>query len=180
MWNSRKYAAMAIVGAGLAVAAATPASAWWPDYYGAAYGYGGCGYGAAYGYGGCGAYGYAGAGAFAYGWPYATSLGFADYGCGSYYGYAGAGWGGCGGYGYDPTYFGADHYGYGYGYGYGPHHRRGYGSIAYRRGFAAANVPRSHRRVGPRVAVAGYDGIAAKPVQNKTANRADLKLTRAD
>src|SRR5258708_33072493 len=43
MWNSRKYTAMAVVGVGLAVAAATPASAQLFGL-GGAYGYaGGCG-----------------------------------------------------------------------------------------------------------------------------------------
>ena len=94
MWNSRKYAAMAILGAGLAVATATPSSAqpW-----------------------GCGASGYAPAayaGVYTYGWPYGV---IGDVGCPAYglgynaYGYAG-GYGpygyalntdaiGCGGYG---------------------------------------------------------------------------------
>ena len=145
MWNSRKYAAMAVLGMGLAVAAATPASAWWPGAYGSA---GGCGYGYApvYGYGGgCGygAYGYAPAyaGVYSYGWPYGT-VGYGDWGA---YGYAG----GCGygAYGYAPTYgtYGyAPTYGaYGYGaasYGYGcraHHHVHGHG------GYALAYAPQS-------------------------------------
>ena len=87
MWNSRKYTAMAVVGVGLAVAAATPASAQL------------LGSGGAYGYtGGCGAYGYA---------PVYGSAG----GCGGYgaYGYApvsgyAGGCGGYGAYGYAPNY----------------------------------------------------------------------------
>jgi hypothetical protein len=47
MWNTKKYAAMAVVGAGLAFAA-TPASAC-----------GAYGYAPVVSYGGCGAYGYA-------------------------------------------------------------------------------------------------------------------------
>jgi hypothetical protein len=90
MWNSRKYAAAAIVGAGLAVAAASPASACWLGYSGY--------YGAPYGYG---AYGYSS------GWPYA-STGYTDYlsygysGCGAYdaAGWAGSSWGDD----YGPTY----------------------------------------------------------------------------
>ncbi len=83
MWNSRKYTAMAVVGVGLAVAAATPASAQLLGS-GGAYGYtGGCGaygYAPVYGYaGGCGGYGAYGAaygaapayaGVYSYGWPY--------------------------------------------------------------------------------------------------------------
>src|SRR6266851_1163219 len=81
MWNSRKYTAMAVLGAGLAVAAATPSSA---QSWGGAYGYAG----------GCGASGYAPtayAGVYSYGWPYGV---IGDVGCPAY-GYAG----GCGGYG---------------------------------------------------------------------------------
>src|SRR5216683_2986924 len=65
MWNSRKYTAMAVVGVGLAVAAATPASAQLLGS-GGAYGYapvsgyaGGCGGYGAYGY--APNYGFAGA-----------------------------------------------------------------------------------------------------------------------
>jgi hypothetical protein len=75
MWNSRKCAAVAIAGAGLAVAAATPASA-------------------------CIDWGYSGV--YSHGWPYANT-GFASYpaysyrSCGGYYNIQG--WGECGGYG---------------------------------------------------------------------------------
>jgi hypothetical protein len=75
MRNSRKAAAMAIAGAGLAVAAASPASA-------------------------CIDWGYSGV--YSYGWPYANT-GFASYpaysyrSCGGYYNIPG--WGECGGYG---------------------------------------------------------------------------------
>ncbi len=75
MWNSRKTAAVAIAGAGLAVAAASPASA-------------------------CIDWGYSGA--YSYGWPYAN-IGFASYlaysyrSCGGYYNIPG--FGECGGYG---------------------------------------------------------------------------------
>src|SRR5579871_3534675 len=158
MWNSKQYAAMAILGAGLAFAAATPASAWGSG----AYGYGGCGaygYAPVYGYAsGCGygAYGYAPAyaGVYSYGWPYgAVGLGYG--GCGAYgyapaYGYAG----GCGygAYGYAPTYgyasgcaYGyAPSYGYAASYGYGcrARHLHGHG------GYALAYAPRSsaHRQ----------------------------------
>jgi hypothetical protein len=75
MWNSRKFAALALAGAGFAVAAATPARA-------------------------CFDWGYSGI--YSHGWPYA-SRGFASYpayryrSCGGYYNIAG--WGECGGYG---------------------------------------------------------------------------------
>jgi hypothetical protein len=99
MWNSRKYTAMAVLGAGLAVAAATPSSA---------QSWGGAGYA-----GGCGVSGSAPAayaGVYTYGWPYGV---IGDVGCPAYgygaYGYAGGygpyGYalntdaGGCGGYG---------------------------------------------------------------------------------
>src|SRR5258708_23543725 len=104
MWKSRKYTAMAVVGVGLAVAAATPASAQLLGS-GGAYGYtGGCG---AYGYapvygsaGGCGGYGAYGAaygaapayaGVYSYGWPYGLIGDVGHYGA---YGSAG----GCGGF----------------------------------------------------------------------------------
>src|SRR5258706_7724871 len=77
MWNSRKYMAMAVLGAGLAVAAATPSSA---QSWGGAYGYAG----------GCGASGSAPAayaGVYTYGWPYGV---IGDVGCPAY-GYAGGG-----------------------------------------------------------------------------------------
>ena len=82
MWNSRKYTAMAVVGVGLAVAAATPASAQLLGL-GGAYGYtGGCG-----GYASAPVYGSAGGGCGGYG--YAPVSGYAG-GCGGYgaYGYA--------------------------------------------------------------------------------------------
>jgi len=75
MWNSRKYAVMAIAVAGLAVTAATPASA-------------------------CFAWGHSGI--YSYGWAYANT-GFADYPAYSYRSCGGnyqiQGWGECGGYG---------------------------------------------------------------------------------
>jgi len=96
MWNSRKYAAMAILGVGLAVAAATPSSA---------QSWGGCGVSgsppAAY------------AGVYTYGWPYGV---IGDVGCPTH-GFAGGGaYGSAGGYagggiGYDA---------WGYAGGYGP------------------------------------------------------------
>src|SRR5258705_12249828 len=75
MWNSRKYTAMAVLGAGLAVAAATPSYA-----------------------GGCGVSGSAPAayaGVYTYGWPYGV---IGDVGCPAF-GYAGGGaYGYAGGY----------------------------------------------------------------------------------
>src|SRR6266849_850536 len=129
MWNSRKYTAMAVLGAGLAVAAATPASAWLPGYgSGGAYGYGGgCGsygYAPAYGYGGgCGgAYGYAGGGG-GYGG------GCRSYGYAPTYGYGG----GCGGYGAYGAYGSAPAYAgvYSYGWPYGIVGDVGYGAYGY-------------------------------------------------
>jgi hypothetical protein len=76
MWKSRKYAAMAIAGAGLAVAATKPASA-------------------------CFDWGYSGI--YSHGWPYANT-GFASYPAYSYRSCGGSynipGWGECGGYGH--------------------------------------------------------------------------------
>jgi hypothetical protein len=95
MWNSRKYTAMAVLGAGLAVAAATPSYA-----------------------GGCGVSGSAPAayaGVYTYGWPYGV---IGDVGCPAY-GYVGGG-----AYGYAGGYAGGGGIGYGaYGYasGYGPY-----------------------------------------------------------
>ncbi len=174
MWNSRKYAAMAIAGVGLAVAAATPASAWWPGYggyYGAAYG--GCGaygYAPSYGYagyGGCGSYGYAGA---SYGLPYAT-YGYAGYpaygygGCGGYYG--AASYGGCGGYGYAPTYgYAPSYYGYSAGYGCGARHPRSAGyAVANHRPYGDAYAAYRPRNDRPSADVA-YN---ARPSQRATA-----------
>src|SRR5262252_3606588 len=144
MWNTKKYSAIAVLGAGLVVAAATPALSQcgfggigWGGGYGGYGGYGGCGgyglgygglygaYGAGYGYGGCGGYGLAGYG-----------------GCGGYgLGYGGIGYGGYGGWG-----------GYGYGGCHARHHLHGHGGYAlaymprhYRSGYAyAAYTPRSH------------------------------------
>ena len=152
MWNSRKCTAMAVLGVGLAVAAATPASAWWPGAYGSV---GGCGaYGSAVGYGGyggCGGYGYAGgygayggygsgtyAGVYSYGWPYGIigDYGYAPaaygsaVGCGAYGSAVGyGGYGGYGIYGYAPVYYGYGGYG-GAGYGYGGA-GYGYGGVGY-------------------------------------------------
>jgi hypothetical protein len=166
MWNSSKHAAMAIAGVGLAVAAATPASAWCPGYYGAASGlYAGCGpvgyYGSAYGYGSSG-YG----GVFTYGWPYATSFGISDYGgYGAAYGYGGYG----GGYGAA----------YGYGGGWVPYYTAagwGCGHTAHRSRGASYAVA-SNRLHSPRFADAGH--LAVKPAQSRIAYRANLKLARA-
>jgi hypothetical protein len=117
MWNSRKYTAMAVLCAGLAVAATTSSSA---QSWGGAYGYaGGCGisgsgpasYAGVYTYGwpygvigdvGCPAYGYVGGGAYGSAGGY-TSLGYAAYGYASGYGPYGYALntdaGSCGGYG---------------------------------------------------------------------------------
>jgi hypothetical protein len=143
MWNVRKYSAVAAVGAGLAFAAASPASAC------GAFGMVGVPvFGAAFG--GCGAYGYAAPVAFGCGsYGYAPTYGYAR----SYGGYGGCGCGGS----------------YGAAYGYAPHriyamafrprivglviahrpHAYGY-AVAYRHpaGFAVAH----HRPVGVAVA----------------------------
>ena len=75
MWESRRYAAMAIAGAGFATTAATPASA-------------------------CFAWGHSGV--YSYGWAYANT-GYSDYPAYSYRSCGGTyhiqGWGECGGYG---------------------------------------------------------------------------------
>jgi len=114
MWNSKRSAAAAVLGVGLAVVAATPASAWQPYA-------GGCGYGA---YAGAPAY----AGVYSYGWPYGT-VGDAGcaYGYAPAYGYAG----GCGygASGYAPAY-GAYGLGPAYGYGCRGRHLHGHGGYA--------------------------------------------------
>jgi hypothetical protein len=168
MWNSKKCAAMAIVGAGLAVAAATPALAWWPGYggySGAAYGYGGgCGaYGAAYGGPGIGGY----AGVYSYGWPYGT-YGYYGGTYGAAYGGYGAAYSaaydGYGAYGWAPAY---GYAGYGYGCRKGAHRVRGYG-------YAVAS-----RQLRPAYSV-GY-AAAKHPVQFGTALHVrNVKLARAD
>jgi hypothetical protein len=89
MWNTRKYTAMAVLGTGLAIAAAIPSSA---QSWGGAYGYAG----------GCRASGSAPAayaGVYTYGWPYGV---IGDVGCPTYgYGYGAYGYaGGYGPYGY--------------------------------------------------------------------------------
>jgi hypothetical protein len=162
MWNSRKYTAMAVVGVGLAIAAATPASAQLVGL-GGAYGYaGGCGaYASApvYGYaGGCGGYGAAYgaapayAGVYSYGWPYGIigDVGYGAYGyaggCGGYgaYGYAGGGCGGYGAYGYAPV--------SGYAGGCG-----GYGAYGYAPNYGFAGACRARRNHG-------YGGYAVSRV----------------
>ena len=181
MWSSKKYAAMAIAGFGLAAAMATPASAWWPGYYGAAYGSVGCGsyygavaditsvgcgdYGYAGGYGFAGSYGYPAYGyagtyggaygyatpTYSYGWPYAVNYG-SDLGYSGAYGYAGYGYGA--GYGYAPS------YGYGYGCGRQHHHRpQGYGYVTASRqsGVLVAHVP-----VRSRIAAVRRHDVAQK------------------
>jgi hypothetical protein len=152
MWNIKKYSAMAIVGTGLAFAAASPASAC------GAFGMVGAPvFGAAFG--GCGAYGLAAPVAFGWGggcMPVAFGCGggYGSYGYAPTYGYArpyygaygaGYGGGGCGcGYGYHP---GA--YGFAWrrpiGFGMAWHRPIGFG-IAWRRpiGFGVA----FHRRIG--------------------------------
>ncbi len=134
MWNIKKYSAMAVVGGGLAFAAASPASAC------GAFGMGGFpAYGAAFG--GCGAYGFAAPVAFVRPViPVAFGCAPVAFGCGGSYGYAPSfGYAGYGGLGYGG--FGA--YGYGGGCGCGAVGYRpgilGYG-MAFRRpiGFGVA------------------------------------------
>jgi hypothetical protein len=156
MWNSRKFTTMAILGAGLAVAAATPASACGSYGYAGGYGsvgYGGCGsygYAPVYGYaGGCGSYGYGGGyGSVGYGgcgsYGYAPVYGYAG-GCGSY---GSVGWGGgCGSYG--AVGFGG---GYGaYGWGCRSHHRHGHGGYTlsysnYRQQLLASAYGKRHQQ----------------------------------
>jgi hypothetical protein len=159
MWNSKKYLTIALVGAGLGVAAASPASAQcgmgWGGAYGAAYGGGGCGgwggaYGAAGGYGGWGS-GWGG-----YGYPVTYVLVPTYSGWGGYGGWGGtygsAGWGGYGG-GWGGAYGSAGWGGSGWGgaYGWGcrshHHHRAAYG------GYAVASLP---RHIHSNVAVAAF------------------------
>ncbi len=137
MWNSKKYLTIAVLGVGLGVTAAVPASAcgWGGGYGAAGYGgYGAVGYG---GYGGCGGYGAAGYGGYGGCGGYGAA-GYGGYGgCGGYGAAGYGGYGGCGGYGggygYAPTYggyggcggYGAVGYG-GYG-GWGG----GYGAVGY-------------------------------------------------
>jgi hypothetical protein len=169
MWNNKKYAAMAVLGVSLAVAAATPASAQWLDgAYGYAGGCGGYGYAPAYGYaGGCGygaygaAYGSGYAGVYSYGWPYgiigdygyAPAYGYAG-GCGGAYGYApiygyGGGCGGYGAYGYAGGCGGYGGYGYGASYGYAPVYGYAGGCRAHRHyghgGYALARITPRHQ-----------------------------------
>jgi hypothetical protein len=162
MWNSRKHAAVAIVGAGLAVAAATPACAWWPwygSYYGAAYGMDDDGPYTIYRDTDYAAYGYAGRGRY----------------------YGSIGWSGCSGYDYGPAY---GYAGYSdvrpwraYGCGWAAYHLRGSNcDMAGRRpaGYAIADAPRSHGHV---YAVAKLYNPATRPVHNNVAYRPqNLKL----
>jgi hypothetical protein len=191
MWNSRTYAAMAIAGAGLALAVATPASAWWPGYGSAGCGY----YGAAYGPGSL-SYG---AGTFTYGWPYVTNVipypGYGSFGYAPAYGF---GFGNSPAYGLGASYGYAPAYGSGYSYapayGYGGsgcgrgHRVRGYGyATASRRhyNFAVASylgpAALAEARLRPlRVGVANHHDVAIKPVHGHVASRNNLKLARAD
>jgi hypothetical protein len=127
MWNNKKYAAMAVLGVGLTVAAVAPASAWWPGAYDNARGCGYYGYAPTYGY----------AGVYSYGWPYGT-VGYGRWGA---YGYASgdgyAGGRGYGAYGYGPLYGGSG-YGPAY-YGHGCHARHLHGQG----GYTSAYAPRS-------------------------------------
>jgi hypothetical protein len=116
MWNNKKYAAMAVLSVGLAVAAVAPASAWWPGAYDNARGCGYYGYAPTHGY----------AGVYSYGWPYGTVGG----GWGAY-GYAG----GRGYVGYAPVYGGSG-YGPAY-YGHGCHARQLHGQGGYASAYAA-------------------------------------------
>ena len=109
MWNGRKYTAMAVLGAGLAVAAATPSSA---QQWGGAYGYAG----------GCGASGYAqrhtpGLRRHVVSVKQAAYLGrYGGYGGRGGYGFAGyGGRSGYGSYGYAPAHYGFDGNGWMYG-----------------------------------------------------------------
>jgi hypothetical protein len=146
MWNSKKYLAMAVVGAGIAVAAASPASAQWfgggfgngfgggwggtPVILGWGYPVGYGGYGGGYG-GWGGAYGAAGYGGYD-GYPSSQVIVLRTggaYGCGGSYGCARPTFG-CGSYGYVPRRV--------YGCGMAALHR-GYSTIAaYRHSYAVA------------------------------------------
>jgi hypothetical protein len=138
MWNSTKYTAVAVLSAGLAVAAATPSSA---------QSWGGAGYA-----GGCGVSGSAPAayaGVYTYGWPYGV---IGDVGCPAYGSAGGGAYGSAGGY--------AGGYGYGaYGYagGYGPYGYvlnndvgacGGYGAYGYAANSGFAGACRARRNHG--------------------------------
>jgi hypothetical protein len=170
MWNIKKYSAMAIVGAGLAFAAASPASACgafgmagWP-VFGAAFG-------------GCGAYGFAAPVAYvrpvipvAYGCaPVAFGCGgYGAYGFAPSFGYAGY----RGGFGYGGGY-GAYGYGGGCGCGHIGYRGRAFGyAVAFRRpiGFAVA----FHRPIGFGMAFRRHIGYAVafhRPMRTYAAYR---------
>jgi hypothetical protein len=167
MWNSRKYAAMAFACAGLAVAAATPASAWWPTYGGY--------YEAPYGYG---TYGYSGA-YDSVSWPYPAD-GYTD---DLSYGYSGrgvydsVGWGGCGsgyrdGYGLAYGYAGYRRpWGAAYGLGWAAYHPRGVnGAVAYRR-TAGSTVAAERLRRTYDVAVS-----APRPMKPASPNKVTYRI----
>jgi hypothetical protein len=157
MCSIRKYSALAVVGAGLAFAASSPASA-----CGAFGMFGAPVFGAAFG--GCGGYGFAAPVAYGFGgWgggcaPVAFGCGGgygAGYGYAPMYGFARAYRGGYGAYGYAPGYYGAA-YGYGchhamsrrgYGYGYAmAYHRPAYGyAVAFHRPLRTVVASRSYR-----------------------------------
>jgi hypothetical protein len=149
MCNSRKRAAMAVLGVGLAVAAATPASAGWPYA-------GGCGYA---GYADTPAY----AGVYSYGWPYGT---VGDAGCGAY-GYTPA-FGHAGGCGYRaPGYPPSAAYGYGpadYRYGCRGRHLHGHGGYA----LAYASSARRHFDSAKQIAA---DKVESSRTSGKTSER---------
>jgi hypothetical protein len=170
MWNIKKYSAMAIVGAGLAFAAASPASAC------GAFGMGGWpAFGAAFG-GGCGAYGFAAPVAFAYVPRIAYGCAPVAFGCGGGYG----AYGFAPTFGYAPTYgfagggCGCGHVGYrGSAFGYGFAFRRPIGfGFAFRRpiGFGVA----FHRRIGFGVAFhrpIGYGMAFHRPMRTYASYR---------
>jgi hypothetical protein len=155
MWNIKKYSAMAIAGAGLAFAAASPASACgafgmagWP-VFGAAFG-------------GCGAYGFAAPVAYAYVRPVVPVA----YGCAP----VAFGCGGFGSYGYAPTFGYAPTYGaYGYGgcgCGHFGYHARAFGyAVAFHRPIVYGMA--FHRPIGYAVAFhrpIGYGVAFHRPI----------------
>jgi hypothetical protein len=155
MRNIKKYSAMAILGAGLALAAASPASA--------CGGFGMVGFpvfGAAFG--GCGGpFGFAAPVAFGWGGgcaPVAFGCGYGGYGMayhrrayGAAYGACGCGGYGRAGYGYGYAHrggyggYGMAYHRQGYGHGYAYHRPYGYGMASYRHHRPYAFAARHHR-----------------------------------
>jgi hypothetical protein len=144
MWNSKKYLTIAVLSAGLGVAAAAPASAQCGGWGGWGGGFGSAGWGGGWG-GGCGGWG---GGFGSAGWGGGWGGGFGTpvilVPIGGFGGWGGGGWGGgFGGWGggFGSTGWGGGWGGWGNGFGFGcrRHHRAsGYG------GYTTAYLPRHY------------------------------------